>query len=123
MPRWIRSQKAFALFRYAAWVVVCVRLFIAFMLTPWFPQITARPKRRSTLANIRGAVGVLGAPASLVLWFGMVAFCAREDDSPTSTKISWFVLFFVAAFFGSVVYFLSVYRKQVHADYVPIGAG
>jgi hypothetical protein len=123
MPRWIRSQKAFALFRYAAWVVVCVGLFIAFMLTPWFPQITARPSGDLLLRILGSAVGVLGAPASLVLWFGMVAFCAREDDSPTGTKIFWFVLFFVAAFFGSAVYFFSVYRKQVHADYVPIGAG
>jgi len=123
MSRWIRSQKAFALFRYAAWVVVCMGLFMAFMLTPWFWQIAATPGGLLTLRILGGAAGVLGGPASLVILFGMMAFCVREDNSPTSTKILWFVFFFFTAPFGTVVYFFSVYRKQVQVEgYAPIGA-
>jgi hypothetical protein len=123
MSRWLRSQKAFSLFRYAAWGVVCMGLFMAFMLTPWFSQIAGMPRGELLLRILGGTLGVLGAPASLVLWFGMLAFCVREDDSPTSTKIFWFVVFFVFAFFGAAVYFFSVYRKQVQPEgYVSIGA-
>jgi hypothetical protein len=44
----------------------------------------------------------------------MMAFCVREDRSPLSSKVSWFVLFFATAFFGAAVYFFDVYKKQVH---------
>jgi len=66
-------------------------------------------------------LGVLGAPASMVILFGMMAFCLSEDNSSTSTKILWFVFFFFTAPFGTAVYFFGVYRKQVHAAvYAPI---
>jgi len=116
VSRWIRSQKAFSLFRYAAWIVVSTGLFIAFMLTPWFSQIGAMPRGQLLLRILGGTVGILGAPASLLIWSGMVAFCVREDDSPASAKIFWFALFFIAAWFGAAAYFFTVYRKQVQAE-------
>ena len=112
MSHWIRSQKAFALFRYAAWLVVCIGLFMAFMLTPWFSQLSARPGGLLGLRILGGTLGVLGAPASFILLFGMMAFCARDDNSPRGTKVLWFVFFFFTALFGTAVYFFSVYRKQ-----------
>jgi hypothetical protein len=97
-------------------------LFMAFMLTPWFSEIVATPRGQLCLRLLGGTVGVLGAPASLVILFGMMAFCAREDNSPGSTKILWFVFFFFTAPFGTVVYFFSAYRKQVQAEgYLPVG--
>jgi hypothetical protein len=83
-----------------------------FMMTPWFSEIEARPRADLFLRILGGALGVLGAPAALVLWVGMVAFCIRVDDSPVSAKIAWFILFFIAAWFGSAAYFFRVYRKQ-----------
>jgi hypothetical protein len=98
-------------------------VFMAFMLTPWFSKIAASPGGLLVLRILGGSVGLLGAPASLVILFGMMAFCAREDSSPTSTKILWFVFFFFTAPFGTVVYFFGVYRKQAQVEsYVPIGA-
>jgi hypothetical protein len=84
-----------------------------FMLSPWFQQTEAVPQARLALQVFGGALGLVGAPASLIIWFGMAVFCVREDRSRLSTKIFWFVLFFATAWFGSAAYFFSVYRKQV----------
>jgi hypothetical protein len=95
---------------------------MGFMPTPWFSQIAAMPRGMLLLRILGGTLGVLGAPAALVIWSGMVAFCVREDHSPASIKMFWFVFFFITAWFGAAVYFFSVYRKQVQADgYSPVG--
>jgi hypothetical protein len=90
-----------------------------FMLTPWFQQFQAVPRGKLVLQVLGGTLGVVGAPASLIIWFGMVAFCLREDRAPFSTKLLWFILFFIMAWFGSAVYFFRVYRKQVPAASSP----
>jgi hypothetical protein len=116
MSRWLRTQKAFALFSYGAWTVVCLGVFMVFMLTPWFQQVDALPGGDYLLRVLGGVLGLLGAPGGLILWFGMVVFCALEDRfSSLSAKIFWFALFFTASFLGAAVYFFTVYRKQVQA--------
>jgi hypothetical protein len=123
MSGWIRSQKAFVLFRYSAWAVVCMGLFMASMMTSWFWQIAAMPKGMLLLRILRGTAGLFGGPASFIILFGMMAFCAREDNSSRSTKVLWFIFFFFTAPFGTTIYFFSVYRKRVIADgYMPVGA-
>jgi hypothetical protein len=87
---------------------------IFMLFIPLFQQIQA-VQIKLPLQILGGALGVVGAPASLVIWFGMLAFCLREDHSPVGTKIFWLILFFVAAWFGSAAYFFMVYRKQVQA--------
>jgi hypothetical protein len=94
-------------------------IFILFVLSPWYQEIQEVPRARIVLQVLGGVLGVFGALASLIIWFGMAAFCLREDPSPVSTKIVWFVLFFVTAWFGSAVYFFRVYRKQVQAASTP----
>ena len=88
-------------------------IFMIFMLTPWFQQIDALPRVDIFLRVLGGALGVLGAPASLIIWFGMLIFCIREDRSTLGEKIFWFVVFFIAAWFGAAVYFFMVYRKEI----------
>jgi len=90
-----------------------------FMLTPWFGQIEAMSRGELLLRIIGGTLGVVGAIAALILWFGMVAFCLGEDDSPVSIKIFWFVLFLGTAFVGAAAYFFAVYRKQVQTVHSP----
>jgi len=85
-------------------------------LTPWFQQIESIRGGVLGLRLLGAPLGVAGAPATLILLFGMMAFCVREDRSPLSSKILWFVLFFATAFFGAAVYFFAVYRKQVGAS-------
>jgi hypothetical protein len=115
MVTWLRSEKASALFLYSAWVVVCAGLFMLFMLTPWFSEIEAMRKGELLLRILGGVLGVLGAPASLVIWSGMVVYCASNDSSAAGTKIFWFIVFFTTAWFGAAVYFFSVYKRDVHA--------
>ena len=115
MVAWLRSEKASALFLYSACAVVCIGLFMLFMLTPWFPETAAMRKGELLLRILGGVLGVLGAPASLVIWIGMTVYCARNDHSPIGVKTFWFILFFTTAWFGAAVYFFTVYKRDVHA--------
>jgi len=126
MFRWLRSDRARVVFLFSSWVVVCMGLFMIFMLTPWFQQIETLPKGEMFLRIMGGVLGIVGAPASLTILFGMAVFCLREDASPISAKIFWFILFFMTACFGAAAYFFTVYRKQVQMgkrQYQPEGAG
>jgi hypothetical protein len=108
--RWLLSNRTRTLFLYSSWVVVFVGIFMLFI--PWIQQIQA-VQIKLPLQILGGALGVVGGPAALFIWFGMVFFCAREDHSPVRSKVLWFVLFFATAPFGAVIYFFTVYRKQV----------
>jgi hypothetical protein len=87
--------------------------FMLFMLTPLFHRIEALPNGVLILRVLVAPLAVLGAPASLIICFGMVAFYITEDRSSTSAKIFWCLLFFLGAPFASAAYFFSVYRRQV----------
>lgn len=113
MAEWLRSDRVRTLFFYSAWVVVGLGVFMIFMLTPWFHQIETLPRGTIFLRILAFPLALLCAPASLIIWIGMMAFCAREDRSPVRSKIFWFVLFFTIGWFGSAAYFFRVYRKQV----------
>lgn len=106
--RWLVSNRARALFLYSSWVVVGMGIFMLFI--PWFVQIQA-VQIKLPLQVLGGALGVVGAPAALIIWFGMMIFCVREDH--VSSKVFWFILFFATAWFGAAIYFFTVYRKQV----------
>lgn len=113
LSHWLQSEKASRLFLYSAWIIVCVGIFMAFMMTSWFAGIEALHGRRFLLRLLGGTLGIVGAPAALVIWFGMAAFCARVDRSTFGTKTLWFIVFLVTAWFGAVIYFFAVYRKTV----------
>lgn len=115
MSAWLQSEKAFGLFRYTAWVVMYLGVFMAFMWTPWFHQIDSSRAGDIVLRVLGGASGVAGAPAALILLFGMVEFCLRHDKSTVGDKTLWFIAFFVTACFGAALYFFIVYRKQVRS--------
>lgn len=113
MSSWLVSKKTYTLFSYSAWVVIFIMIFMIFLLTPFFHQIDAVAKGDIFLRIFGGVLGFVGAPASLIIFLGMTIFCVREDRSSVGTKMLWFIFFFVTAWFGSVVYFFSVYRKRV----------
>jgi hypothetical protein len=119
MSRSLTSNRARTVFFYSSWVVVCMGIFMIFMLTPWFQQIEMLPKGKMFLQALGGAVGIVGAPASLIILFGMAVFCIREDGSRLRTKIFWFVLFLTTACFGAAAYFFKVYRKQLPTESWP----
>lgn len=115
MSQWFRSDRVRKLFSYSSWAVVCMGtgILVLFVLSPWSQQIEAMPRAKLLLQVLGGVVGVVGAPASIVIWLGMMAFCLREDRSSLSTRIFWFILFFTTAWFGAAAYFFKVYRRQV----------
>jgi hypothetical protein len=94
-------------------MVVVVGIFMLFMITPLFSIISARPTGELVLRILGGTIGILGAVSALVIWPGMLLFWFQEDRSPAVNKAMWLILFFVAAWFGSAIYFLRVYSKQV----------
>jgi hypothetical protein len=108
----VRSNKANTLFPYSSWAIVCMGLFMIFMMTPWFDQIDKVPSCDLLLRIVGGALGLVGGSASLIILFGMAIFCVREDRSPISAKIFWFIVSFATACFGAAAYFFTVYRKQ-----------
>ena len=119
MSQWLRSNKACVLFSYSSWAVLCTGLFMIFMLTPWFRQIEARPTADLILRILAAPLALVVAPAFVIIWFGMAAFCVRGDRSPVSAKIAWFILFFAAGPFGSAAYFFRVYRRQAGSQSQP----
>jgi hypothetical protein len=113
MSKWLKTEQAQTLFFYCSWVVMCMGVFVAFMFTPWFQRVDSQPNVDLILRALGGALGVTGVPASLIIWFGMAAFCIRVDRSSLSTKVVWFVIFFATASFGAAAYFFWVYRRLV----------
>jgi len=91
-------------------------LFMLFILSPWFKWFESIPRGTFAAQVLGGALGVVGALASVIIWFGMMAFCLFEDRSPLSTKIFWFILFFATGWFGAAAYFFIVYRGQVQGS-------
>ena len=57
-------------------------------------------------------VGVLGAPAALILWGGMLLVCLKDKNSSFAAKLAWILLFLITGWFGSAAYFFAVYGKQ-----------
>ena len=110
MSGWLYSDKALKPFGYAAWIVVATGAFMAFMLTPWFWHLEAIQSSKLALRIIGGSLGVLGAPAALLIMFGMTSHCLRRKDCSRSDKLLWFLFFFATAWFGAALYFFSVYQ-------------
>jgi hypothetical protein len=114
MYSWLYSGKGFQFFRYCAWIVVAIGIFMAFMVaTHWLWQVDATPRSYIPLRIIGGALGIMGAPAVVILVIGMACHCACDRDLSVGNKIWWFIIFFATGPFGSAVYFFNVYRPQV----------
>lgn len=118
MSRRVRSNKVPVLYFYSSWAVVCLAILMLFALTPWSKQVESLRGIKPLLYLLGGTVGVVGVPASIIIFLGMVVFCVRGDPSPIHVKILWFILFFATAMFGAVVYFFTVYLRQVR-DAIP----
>ena len=100
-------------FRYCAWVVTAVGIFVLLMPTPLFDAVRNTAAGDAALRVMGAVLGIMGAPAALIIWFGMLIFLFQEDRSTRGTKVLWFIVFFLTACFGSTAYFFSVYRKQI----------
>jgi hypothetical protein len=110
---WLGSKPMSDVFTVSAWGVVCSLTFTILHWPPSFPGIekTVGGNPMMTVLFLAFfAVGVLGL---LIIMIGMAIFCLVEDRSSVGKKIIWFLVFFLTAPVGSVVYFFSVYKKMV----------
>jgi hypothetical protein len=115
---WLVSRRTYNLFLYSSWTVVYLGTFMLFMSTPYFQRVESMTHGDIVLKMLAIPLAILGAPAALFILFGMAIFCVRMDRSSVGTKVSWFLLFFFTAPFGSALYFFLVYKKQ--AKIVPV---
>jgi hypothetical protein len=60
-----------------------------------------------------GIVGVVAAPSMIYVLAGMLWYWAKLDTSTPLQKTLWFLLFLVTGFFGTAIYSITVYRRQV----------
>jgi hypothetical protein len=109
---WLVSKRTYAVFHYSSWIVAAMGVLFAFMATPWFRQFDAIPLADWLLRLLGGVLGVAGAPAGLIVLFGMALFCALLDRASIGIKLLWFAFFLATACFGAAVYFFAVYKKQ-----------
>jgi hypothetical protein len=85
---------------------------MAFMLTPWFRQFDAVPVGKLGLQILASPSALLGAPAALIIIFGMAIHCLSNSNFSLGKKILWSVFAFFTAPFGAAIYFFTVYKKQ-----------
>ena len=112
MSRWLVSKRANAIFLYSSWIIVYTGIFMAFMLTPWFRQFDSAPKSKLVLQILAIPPAFLGAPAALIIIFGMAIHCLSNSNFSIGTKILWSFFAFLTAPFGAAIYFFTVYKKQ-----------
>jgi multisubunit Na+/H+ antiporter MnhG subunit len=68
------------------------------------------------------ALGTVGPPAILIIFFGMAIYCSYRSYSSVGKKITLILLLLFTPPFGAVFYFFAVYRKQVAAHHEAVNA-
>jgi hypothetical protein len=85
------------------------------MLALYFADAKTISMLESSLAfrTFCGIVGVIAAPSGIYVLVGMLWYCVKLDTSPPLQKTLWFLFFLVTGFFGTAIYSITVYRRQV----------
>jgi hypothetical protein len=109
----LTGSRAYRLFKWSAIWMGLVVTFLA-LIVPLHDRIESNDIARLAFRVAGGCLGVVGAFAAFIIFFGMLIYLFRYDTSATKTKILWLVLFLATAWFGSSIYFWAVYRRQVH---------
>jgi len=103
----------FALFSCSAWVVVCWGIFMIIGLIVWGQQTTTFPLDNLIAIVFAIAFILVIIFAILIIILGMAIHCIFNCDFSLGAKIPWSIFAFFTAPFGAVIYFFTVYRKQV----------
>ena len=86
------------------------------LILPMRDRIESDEIAKPVFQVLGACLGVVGAFAALIIFFGMLIYLFRHDNSHTKMKVLWLLVFFATAWFGSTVYFWAVYRTQVCYD-------
>lgn len=99
--------------RFAISAIVSLFWSAIFLALQAFPRLAGIVGRSALLkAGLLLLIFLPGLISSLVIFFGMVWYCWRVDKSNALTRVLWAVLFLLTAWFGAILYFVSIYRVQ-----------
>jgi hypothetical protein len=95
--------------------VLASALFVGFEFTPWYPRSDAGFEA-AFFWWLGFLLNTVDIPAALVIWVAMILHCATRNLSSKGSRIGWLVLLFTTLFFGAIIYFFCVYRREKSGD-------
>jgi len=113
------SRRIYLLLSLCAWVVVATGVFFAWAASPFFVQRDTTPWIFYPAALVAASLLLFGIPAALILWGVMGYHCSLNWRISKGARLAWFLLFFTIGFYGSALYFFTVYRREVMATLQP----
>jgi hypothetical protein len=112
-------RRIYRLFSWCAWLVVATGLFAVWMKTPFFVQFNSPLWLFFPVALLAASLALVGIPAALILWGAMGYYCSLNTRLSKGARIAWFLLFFTIGWYGSALYFFTVYRRETVAALQP----
>src|SRR5260370_1077605 len=112
-------RRIYRLFSWGAWLVVATGVFVAWMKTPFFVQFNSPSWLFFPVALLGASLALFGIPAALILWGAMGYYCSLNSRLSKGARIAWFLLFFTIGWYGSALYFFTVYRREAVAALQP----
>jgi len=109
-PGLLRSRWAYRAFLFSAWCAALVAILLLVVLTS-YDHISSNHIAFLTARVLGALLGVVGAPASMLLFVGMFVYLFKWDRE--SSRTLWTLTFVLTGFLGSSLYFFVVYRRQV----------
>ena len=105
------GPKAYNAFTFSAWFLIVLLVFFTWYFT--IGEDISTHFMRVILPVILGCLGLVGSPAGLLLFVGMLAYLLKCDHLPRNKKTLWLIAFFMGWGLSAAIYFFAVYRKQV----------
>lgn len=102
---WLISRRADVLFLIAVLLVLMLTLVLL---------SSVDPSQMSLAIRLPLTVFAMAGTGSLFLiWFGMLQYWMRIDQSTPLAKRLWFVILLFGLWYGACLYYFFVYRRQV----------
>jgi hypothetical protein len=109
------SRRIYLLFSWCAWLVVATGVFVAWFKTPFFAQFNFHSWLLFPVALVAALLVLFGIPAAFILWGAMGYYCSLNSRISKGARFAWFLLFFTTGWYGSALYFFTVYRREAVA--------
>jgi hypothetical protein len=97
-------------FRFAAWWTLIVPdSFWAYL---WIKNLSELPPTGGFVRITLIVTVLISIAAILAIYIGMWIHLFVHDDPSLGTKALWSFIFFLTGWFGSILYFFAVYKRQ-----------
>jgi hypothetical protein len=109
---WLVRPRSVALFTLASVIMLTAgAIMLALYLTD--AKTISLLETSTAFRTFCGVLGLVAAPSGIYVLVGMLWYWAKLDTSTPLQKMLWFLLFLVTGFFGTAIYSITVYRRQV----------